>query len=77
MTPSEETPTKTVDLYRDTWVRFLGMYPRVRYIWLTKKICPPVVNDGNMHTNNAFDRETHLAFACSISVASFSAVKGL
>lgn len=24
MDPSEEKPTKTVDIYRDTWVRFLG-----------------------------------------------------
>ncbi|CAL8319973.1 unnamed protein product [Lota lota] len=24
MTPSEEPPTKAVDIYRDTWVRFLG-----------------------------------------------------
>lgn len=26
MDPAEENSSKTVDIYRDTWVRFLGMY---------------------------------------------------
>lgn len=26
MDPTEEKTSKTVDIYRDTWVRFLGMY---------------------------------------------------
>lgn len=26
MEPTEEKTSKTVDIYRDTWVRFLGTY---------------------------------------------------
>lgn len=26
MDPAEDKPSKTVDIYRDTWVRFLGIY---------------------------------------------------
>ena len=47
MTLSEDPPTKAVDIYRDTWVRFLGKYFIVRYFWLTLKFSLPDLQDDS------------------------------
>ena len=44
MTPSEDPPSKAVDIYRDTWVRFLGKDFIVRYFLLTLKLCLPILH---------------------------------